>query len=172
MKIQNKVNRFWDSDADGEGRLNPRVISAVFKEVCSQASVEGHTPHDGRRAMGRHLIEKTGNIAAVLRQLGHTNAADSIQYAKVTDQELAEALDERWSAQKELVLASSFAIYGSIWISRRVGASAFFCGGVGKDKSAFVGWITSQNDVFGNMGQLFRRPDTKLQFRNIVYFVA
>jgi len=28
--------------------------------------------------MGRHLIEKTGNIAAVQRQLGHTNAAYSI----------------------------------------------------------------------------------------------
>lgn len=27
-----------------------------------------HTPHDARYAMGRHLIEKTGNIAAVQRQ--------------------------------------------------------------------------------------------------------
>jgi site-specific recombinase XerC len=45
--------------------------------------------------MGRHLIEKTGNIAAVQRQLGHTNAAYSIQYARVTDQELADALDDR-----------------------------------------------------------------------------
>ena len=40
-------------------------------------------------------IEKTGNRAAVQRQLGHTNAAYSIQYARVTDQELAEALDDR-----------------------------------------------------------------------------
>jgi site-specific recombinase XerC len=40
-------------------------------------------------------IEKTGNIAAVQRQLGHTNAAYSIQYARVTDQELADALDDR-----------------------------------------------------------------------------
>ena len=61
------------------------------------AGVEGHTPHDARHAMGRHLIDKTGNIAAVQRQLGHTNAAYSIQYARVTDQELAEALDDRWS---------------------------------------------------------------------------
>ena len=71
------------------------MINTVLNKVCSLASVEGHTPHDTRHAMGRHLIEKTGNIAAVQRQLGHTNAADSIQYAKVTDQELAEALDER-----------------------------------------------------------------------------
>ena len=37
-------------------------------------------PHDARHAMGPHLIEKTGNIAAVQRQLGHTNAAYSIQH--------------------------------------------------------------------------------------------
>ena len=81
--------------AHGDGRLNPRVINTVFNAVCSLAGVEGRTPHDARHAMGRHLIEKTTNIAAVQRQLGHTNAAYSIQYARVTDQELAEALDDR-----------------------------------------------------------------------------
>jgi hypothetical protein len=48
--------------------------------------------------MGRHFIEKAGNIAAVHRQVGHAKAAYSIQYARVTDQELAEALDDRRSA--------------------------------------------------------------------------
>ena len=67
----------------------------MSNEVCRLAGVEGHTPHGARHAMGRHLIEKTGNIAAVQRQLGHTNAAYSIQYDRVTDQELAEALDDR-----------------------------------------------------------------------------
>ena len=83
------------TNAHGDSRLNSRVINTVFNEVCSLAGVEGHTPHDARHAMGRHLIEKTGNITAVQRQLGHTNAAYSIQYARVTDQELAEALDDR-----------------------------------------------------------------------------
>jgi site-specific recombinase XerD len=83
------------TNAHGDGRLNTRVINTVFNEVCSLAGVEGHTPHDARHAMGQHLIEKTGNIAAVQRQLGHTNAAYSIQYARITDQELAEALDDR-----------------------------------------------------------------------------
>jgi site-specific recombinase XerC len=73
--------------AYGDGRLNPRVINTVFNEVCSLAGVEGHTPHDTRHAMGRHLIEKTGNITAVQHQLGHTNAAYSIQYARVTEQD-------------------------------------------------------------------------------------
>jgi len=71
------------------------VINTVFNEVCNLAGVEGHTPHDARNAMDRHLIEKTGNIATVQRQLGHTNTAYSIQYARVTDQELADALDDR-----------------------------------------------------------------------------
>jgi integrase len=81
--------------AHGNGRLSPNVINTVWNEACQLAEVEGHTPHAARHAMGRHLIEKTGNIAAVQRQLGHTNAAYSIQYARVTDQELAEALDDR-----------------------------------------------------------------------------
>jgi site-specific recombinase XerC len=84
--------------AHGDGRLSPRVINTVFNEACNLAGVEGHNPHDARHAMGRHHIEKTGNIAAVQRQLGHTNAAYSIQYARVTDQALAEALDDRYSA--------------------------------------------------------------------------
>jgi hypothetical protein len=45
--------------------------------------------------MERLLIEKTGNIAAVQRQLGNTIAAYSIQYTGVTDQEMADALDDR-----------------------------------------------------------------------------
>ena len=47
------------TNTHGDGRLNPRVINTVFKEVCSLAGVEDHTPHDARHAMGRHLIEKT-----------------------------------------------------------------------------------------------------------------
>lgn len=45
--------------------------------------------------MGKYLIEKTGNIAAVQRQLGHKNAANSLQYAWVTSEEFGEVLDER-----------------------------------------------------------------------------
>ncbi len=83
------------TNTHGDGRLNPRVINTVFYAECCLAGVEGHTPHDARHAMGRKKKKKTGNIAAVQRQLGHTNAAYSIQYARVTGQELADALDDR-----------------------------------------------------------------------------
>jgi len=81
--------------AHGNGRLNPRVINTVWNEICGLAGVEGHTPHDARHAMGKHIIDKTGNIAAVQRQLGHTNPAYSMQYARITDQELSDVLEDR-----------------------------------------------------------------------------
>ena len=45
--------------------------------------------------MGKHIIEKTGNIAAVQKQLGHRQAAYSMQYARITAEELSRVLDER-----------------------------------------------------------------------------
>jgi integrase len=83
------------TSANGNGRLNPKVINSAWNEVCRLAGVEGHTPHDARHAMGKHLIEKTGNLAAVQRQLGHTNPAYSMQYTRITDEELGNALEDR-----------------------------------------------------------------------------
>ena len=57
--------------------------------------MEGKSPHGARHAMGKHIIEKTGNIAAVQRQLGHKNAAYSMQYARITDEELGKVLEDR-----------------------------------------------------------------------------
>lgn len=45
--------------------------------------------------MGNHLIEKTGNVAAVQRHLGHKNVAYSMQYARVTKQEMLAVIDDR-----------------------------------------------------------------------------
>jgi integrase len=80
---------------NSSGRLTPQVINAVWNETCRWAQVKGKTPHAARHAMGRHLMNKTHNVAAVQRQLGHKNAAYSLQYARITDKELGEAVDER-----------------------------------------------------------------------------
>jgi site-specific recombinase XerC len=45
--------------------------------------------------MGRHIMEKTGNVAAVQRQLGHRNPAYSMQYSRITSKELKDVLDKR-----------------------------------------------------------------------------
>jgi len=81
--------------AKSAGRLTVPVINSIWNEVAGIAKVEGKTPHSARHAMGRHIIEKTGNIAAVQRQLGHRNAIYSMQYARITAEELGAILDER-----------------------------------------------------------------------------
>ena len=80
---------------NSSGRLTPRVINTVWNEICRWANMKGKTPHAARHAMGRHIMAKTGNVAAVQRQLGHKNAAYSLQYARITDAELQQVVDER-----------------------------------------------------------------------------
>ena len=82
------------SNANSSGRLSPGVINTVWNEACRWANVKGRTPH-AARAMGRHIMSKTGNVAAAQRQLGHKNAAYSLQYARITDAELQQVVDER-----------------------------------------------------------------------------
>jgi integrase len=72
-----------------------RTVNEVWDEVCKLAVVEGRTPHSARHAMGKHIIERTGNVAAVQRQLGHRNAAYSMQYARITQEELRGVIDDR-----------------------------------------------------------------------------
>jgi site-specific recombinase XerD len=97
-------NEKWNSAAlflspctnpHGNGRLTAIVINQIWDDVCKVAEVKGKTPHSARHAMGRYIIEKTGNVAAVQRQLGHKNAAYSLQYARITDEELNVVLDGR-----------------------------------------------------------------------------
>ena len=77
------------------GRLTPLVVNQVWNEVCAIARVTGKSPHAARHAMGRHIIDKTGNIAAVQRQLGHRNVAYSVQYARVSNKEMLDVLNDR-----------------------------------------------------------------------------
>ena len=77
------------------GRLSPRAINLAWNEVARMAGVQGRSPHSARHAMGRHIIEKTGNLAAVQRQLGHKRIDYSAQYARISGEELQGVLDER-----------------------------------------------------------------------------
>jgi integrase len=78
-----------------DGSLSVRAINQIWNDVCRLAGVEGKTPHSARHAMGKHIMEKTGNVAAVQRQLGHRNAAYSMQYARITAEELIGVLNDR-----------------------------------------------------------------------------
>jgi site-specific recombinase XerD len=65
-----------------------------MRSVKRLESREGRR-HSARHAMGKHIIERTGNIAAVQRQLGHKDAVYSMQYARITKQELLDVIDDR-----------------------------------------------------------------------------
>ena len=80
---------------NSKGRLTPQTVNTVWNETCRLAHIRGKTPHSARHAMGRHIMKKTGNAAAVQRQLGHSNVAYSLQYARITDEELQDLLDKR-----------------------------------------------------------------------------
>lgn len=79
----------------GTGQLNEKAINTVWNQVCVDACVAGKTPHSARHAMGKHIIAKTGNVAAVQRQLGHKNAVYSMQYARITAEELDKVINDR-----------------------------------------------------------------------------
>ena len=77
------------------GRLAVLAVNDVWNEVCRLANVQGRTPHSARHAMGKHIMAKTGNIAAVQKQLRHKQPAYAMQYARITAEELERVLDER-----------------------------------------------------------------------------
>jgi site-specific recombinase XerD len=84
------------SSPHGDGRLNPKGINTVWNQVRDFAGVDkDKTPHSARHGMGVFIMEKTGNVAAVQRQLGHKNASFSLQYSRITNDELKRILDER-----------------------------------------------------------------------------
>jgi site-specific recombinase XerD len=81
--------------AHGDGRLQSKAVNEVWNQICEKAGVKGKTPHSARHAMGRHIIEKTGNVAAVQRQLGHKNPVYSMQYSRITTDELDQVINDR-----------------------------------------------------------------------------
>ena len=66
----------------------------IWNQICQHANVSGKTPHCARHAVGKAIIDKTGNVAAVQRQLGHKSAASSMQYARPKQEDILRVLDE------------------------------------------------------------------------------
>jgi len=82
------------SRINSPGRMAANQVNLIWGAVCRLAGVTARSPHSARHAMGRRLLAATGNIAAVQRQLGHRNAGYSVQYTRVTEAELHQALEE------------------------------------------------------------------------------
>lgn len=97
-------NETWQSPAlflpassrtNAKERLSTWTINKIWNTTAQKAGVKGKTPHSARHAMGIHVIEKTGNPAAVQRQLGHKNVAYSLQYTRISEKKLYEVLNDR-----------------------------------------------------------------------------
>jgi site-specific recombinase XerD len=82
-------------NARSSGRLSPVAVNRAWNEVAAKADVAGKSPHAARHAMGRHVVQKTGNVAAVQRQLGHRNASYAMQYMRVSEEELDDVVNDR-----------------------------------------------------------------------------
>ena len=82
-------------NARSGARLGPHAVNRIWGKVAALAGIADRTPHSARHAMGRHIVSKTGNLAAVQRQLGHKRLDYSAQYARISAAELQDVLDER-----------------------------------------------------------------------------
>lgn len=96
-EINKSVSLFLSAPhiAHSKNQLSVRMINNIWNEICGMAGIKGKTPHSARHAMGKHIISKTGNISAVQRQLGHKNASYSMQYSRITAEEMRKVVDER-----------------------------------------------------------------------------
>jgi integrase len=82
-------------NARSSGRLSPVAVNRAWNGVAVKADIVGKSPHSARHAMGRHVVQKTGNVAAVQRQLGHRNASYAMQYMRVSEEELDDVVNDR-----------------------------------------------------------------------------
>lgn len=82
------------TNTQGDGRLSVRSLNLIWNEVAKTAGLSGKTPHAARHAMGKRIMRNTGNLAAVQRQLGHRNAAYTLQYARPSFAEMEAAIGE------------------------------------------------------------------------------
>jgi integrase len=82
------------SHAKGDGRLSVRSLNDIWNAIAQTAGVTGKTPHAARHAVGKRIMQRTGNVAAVQRQLGHRNASYALQYARPSFSEMEAAINE------------------------------------------------------------------------------
>jgi integrase len=82
------------SHANGDGRLSVRSLNYLWKAIAGTAGLTGKTPHAARHAVGKRIMQRTGNVAAVQRQLGHRNASYALQYARPSFSEMEAAIND------------------------------------------------------------------------------
>ena len=74
----------------GDGQLTNRIWDAV----CNKAGVINRNPHSARHHMGNRIMKKTGNAAAVAKQLNHTRLEMALAYSAPTFNSIRDLLNE------------------------------------------------------------------------------
>lgn len=69
-------------------RLTPRSIERFLVEAYKQAGISKIVPHSFRHGRCHVILDKTGDLAAAQRILGHKNISSTEWYTQFTDSEL------------------------------------------------------------------------------------
>ena len=72
--------------------LTPGMFRRLVKAWCGHARLDPrrHSGHSLRRTKAKHVYDRTRNVAAVSKMLGHANLANTLGYLGITDGEVAD----------------------------------------------------------------------------------
>ncbi len=83
-------------NAQNNGKMGLKAINEIWNKVRDQAGLPpDKTPHSARHAMGKHIMNKTGNPKAVQEGLQHTSVISSMPYTNPTEDERRAVLEDR-----------------------------------------------------------------------------
>jgi site-specific recombinase XerD len=79
----------------GERRpLTREGVKTAWRRLRKRAGVTDFRFHDFRHDFASKLLRRTGNLKVVKRALNHASITTTTRYAHVTDDEVAEAMDQ------------------------------------------------------------------------------
>ena len=63
-----------------DNRLDGRSLAVILEKRANAAGIPSFSPHDVRRTMATHLLDKGVDLGTVQQMLGHANVATTLLY--------------------------------------------------------------------------------------------
>ena len=76
-------------------------VSAAWKRMRAKAGVKDFRFHDFRHDFGTKLLRETGNLKLVQKALNHSDIKSTLRYARVLDEDVAEAIERVAQSRKK-----------------------------------------------------------------------